>query len=164
MGKIRDFWSGNRTARTRTISRRKYGKFVLFGISAYAPVLYKHSDTKQHSRSKFRGAPVAPRSDPSLIMNYCNNYYFGLYYTFHALRAKFNLFQSVHFGFITPLFPPQIEIVYATLQFTEIGFEHSGKKPNPDNSPPERAIPHGSGPGGESSSWGVRGRSRIFIL
>ena len=34
MGKIQDFWSGNRTARTRTIFRTKYGKSVLLGISA----------------------------------------------------------------------------------------------------------------------------------
>ena len=38
MGKIRDFWSGNRTARTRTISRTKYGKSVLFGISAMVTI------------------------------------------------------------------------------------------------------------------------------
>ena len=40
MGKIRDFWSGNRTARTRTISCTKYGKSVLLGISAR--VKFKH--------------------------------------------------------------------------------------------------------------------------
>ena len=39
MGKIRDFWSGNRTARTRTISRTKYGKSVLLGISDYVCIV-----------------------------------------------------------------------------------------------------------------------------
>ena len=52
--------------------------------------------------------------------------------TFHVLRAKSDLFQSVHFGFIAPT-PPQLETVYARY-ITEIDFEHSGKKQHPDNS------------------------------